>query len=431
MGDTLHQSHEQWLRELLRDEAFMVFMQEQLEGYATEEAFFAQDMPAGIDPAAAWDFVLFMRRMAAFPRVKDTLSSKSGNLEERAYWCMPPQTLEVLGDLYAETDVASQLWQNVEPLLMHRRLHKPIVEDLYACALRDGFALDYEGVQELVRHRRAPINNEERIVANTIAVLEEIDRYAGPITGEVLQRLYERVTEGVETFPGRRRSLPQTPYTELFQRDPEKPFTEIAKRLAMDDAWGTQPLLGLIMSSAIIWSRWPFPHCNEFMELAIRWIYVRNVGVPALRAVPATKLRLDWEMGLLHEDAVSFSYGEAVIVSDFGADSTPYLIIMTRLLAEAVERLRTEVDRICEKDAGEKAAIEGDARLSHRQQVLLCDMVDNPLLVADVATYAERFGTAVSTAREDLNKLVSLGYCLTEFVGKKQVYWRRQESVPL
>ena len=104
---------------------------------------------------------------------------------------------------------------------------------------------------------------------------------------------------------------------------------------------------------------------------------------------------------------------------------------MTRLLAEAVERLRTEVDRICEKDAGEKAAIEGDARLSHRQQVLLCDMVDNPLLVADVATYAERFGTAVSTAREDLNKLVSLGYCLTEFVGKKQVYWRRQESVPL
>ena len=422
--------HEQWLRELLRDEDFMVFMQEQPGIYASKESFFAQDVPGGIAAETAWDLVSFMRRMSASPSVREYVPLAGKDVFDLSHWCTPPRTLEILGALYAETGAASQLWHNVEPLLARGRLQKPIVEDLHASAVRDGLALDCETVRAIVRGERMPASDEERIVANTASLLRDVDGFAWPLTGEVLQALYGRIVEGVDTFSGRRSALPPTPYAELFVRDTERPFDMVAERLVVDGRWGSQPLLGLIMNSAIIWGRWPFPHCNEFMEMVVRWVYVRHVGVPALRAVPATKLRLDWEMGLMAPDVAPFRYGEAVAVSDFGVDNTPYLIVMANLLQEGVARLRAEVDRIYAEDAREKAAIEADGRLNHRQQQLLCAMVDDPRRVTDVAAYAERFDTAVSTAREDLNKLVGLGLCLTEFHGKKQVFWRRRESAP-
>lgn len=41
----------------------------------------------------------------------------------------------------------------------------------------------------------------------------------------------------------------------------------------------------------------------------------------------------------------------------------------------------------------------------------------------DVGAYRERFDCAVSTARDDLNRLVDLRCCSTAYQGKKQVFW--------
>lgn len=413
------------MRALLHRDDFMVFMQEQPSMYLGKEEFAEQAMPAGLSVDTAWDFVSFMRRMAALPSVRSYVPQAERGVFDLAHWNTPIEALEMLNDVYAKTAENSQLWEALAPLLRRGRLVGVLTEELLACAQRDNLGLDYEAIRELVMGERTPEGDGERIVANTARLLHEIDLWEGPVDAEMLSQLYERITEGVGQHPGRRGSLPPTPYAELFFRAEECSFEDAAKQLVNDGTWGSHPLLGIIMNSAIIWGRWPFPHCNEFMEVVVRWINARHIGVPALRGVPLMRLRFDWERGLVDTAVTPFRYGEAVAISDFGVDNTPYLMVVAALLREGVERLELTVDRILKSDEARKGAIADDFRLTHRQQRILCDMVDDPRLSVDVSTYATRFDIAVSTAREDLNRLVSLGFCLTEMRGKKQVFWPR------
>ena len=69
-----------------------------------------------------------------------------------------------------------------------------------------------------------------------------------------------------------------------------------------------------------------------------------------------------------------------------------------------------------------RAALAADARLNHRQQSLLMELVMNPSGNIDVATYERRYDVTLVTARADLKKLVQMGFLSLAEVGKKQVF---------
>ena len=49
----------------------------------------------------------------------------------------------------------------------------------------------------------------------------------------------------------------------------------------------------------------------------------------------------------------------------------------------------------------------------------------------DVETYRRRFDVALTTARDDLNRLVTLQWCTTAYEGKRQVFWLSPSADPL
>lgn len=115
------------------------------------------------------------------------------------------------------------------------------------------------------------------------------------------------------------------------------------------------------------------------------------------------------------------------MLSDFGVDSTPYLIQMVEFLKSGVDRLEGLVGKIEQGDCSTKAAIEADGRLNHRQRDILKAMVDDPELEIDVHDYQTRYDVVTTTARADLNRLVSLRLLLDEFRGRRQVFWARPD----
>ena len=147
-----------------------------------------------------------------------------------------------------------------------------------------------------------------------------------------------------------------------------------------------------------------------------------NADVPALRGVPFSKLRFDWERGMADDSLVPYRYGEALVVSAFGVDATPYVEVMTRLTEEAVARLCRDVAHLTAESRGLADRIKEDWRLNDRQKQLLCAAVDDEELKVDILSYAQLCNASPSTARNDLSRLVQLGLCQMTLEGKKKVY---------
>ena len=65
--------------------------------------------------------------------------------------------------------------------------------------------------------------------------------------------------------------------------------------------------------------------------------------------------------------------------------------------------------------------------LNHRQADLLGYMIEHRDAVIDVREYEQRYHAAPSTASTDLSKLVALNMLQGRYVGKKQIFWLRED----
>lgn len=409
--------------ELLHDEQTAIFLQEAMENYETREQFLARPKPHGLDEQTAWELVSFLRRIVGFPRFRDEelLGEHLGS--ENNFCTIPPQANRALYAIATRTSSHSQLWHGLRPLQKRSALIRPIVEDLHVASIRDGLSLGYEDVRRLLIDRDEPRNDDERLISRMCAILESGVSGETPTTLQSLSAIYRQLTEGLDELPKRRRHADGP--LNWVEKDGEGNVTERLPLLDKALAWGTHPLFGMIIQSETFWVKHPFPACNSLLEMAARWLTAQATDMPALRLVPFSKLRYDWEQGLLTgESGEPFPYGRAVVQSSFGIDSTPYFLQMLDLISAELDRLTTIVETIGAEDARLKDLVASDWRLNHRQQELLGAMIDDPALVVDVARFKERFGVVTSTAREDLSQLAALHYCSTDYEGRKQIFWR-------
>lgn len=416
-----------WLLKLIHDDEFMMFMQEEPGRYVPKEVFFEQVPPCDLDPELAWELVSFMRRMAGTPLVREQVPTTGKTLEELSFWSMPSNIVPAFNDIVVRTGEHSNLWSSLEPLYRHGRISQPFVEDLTAAAFRDGLGVEYEDVRSLVFGERGPRNPSEKAIVNAYSLIESIKDTESPLDGPRIDKLESSLLDGTDTLPNPTYELPKTPAFASFPTNKVGTAEEIARRLSDTDIWGIHPLFSVIMDSDIVFTQRPFEQCNGLMEVVLRNVLLTRIGIPGLRFVPFSKLRLDWERGLVPPEKAPFRYGWAVVASDYGIDSTPYLLQIIHFLEEGVDKLERTIAQIEESDRTYKNIAMQDFRLSHRQKELVSDMIDNPRLIMEVGSYAERFGVATSTARNDLNRLVTLKFCFTEYQGKKQVYWPRSD----
>ncbi|WP_270297751.1 hypothetical protein [Eggerthella sinensis] len=414
---------------LLSDEDFMAFIQEHQHEYSYRESFLRTHMPCGLDPAFVWEFLSFMRRMAGKPLVRETNADGIVPLSNHSFWTATPDMIAGLNDIVTRTNPSAKLSRSLDRLGNRSAVQQLVLEELEAAAFRDGIDIERDRIREIVCEEYQPACAEERLFANFVAISRRIGEKAEePPSIETFANLHESLQEGAEGLepvpfhaPAPRMSTPKS--------SPEDTLASVAKGCKRPCQWGPHPLFGILLNADIIWVRSPFVRFNGLMELLIRWRSFHAIGVPALRFVPLSSMRLTWERRLIEPPEAPMRYGEALVASAFGIDSTPYIQQIIQLLGSGLDRLERIVQRVEASDERCKRMIEEDGRLGLRQKNLLHDMIDDPTLIIDVSSYERRFDIATSTARTDLTRLVSLNLLFTEFRNNKQFFWLRPDII--
>lgn len=158
------------------------------------------------------------------------------------------------------------------------------------------------------------------------------------------------------------------------------------------------------------------------MEIILRRLFFERIGMRALAFVSFSRALLDWELGLSSAQELPFAFGQAILHSRYGNNTTPYLRQLLQFLERGLDDLERETDAMVAQFDRCRAALAADTRLNHRQQSLLMELVMNPSGSIDAATYERRYGVTLVTARADLKKLVQMGFLSLAEVGKKQVF---------
>lgn len=405
------------------DARLLAFVQSMVGEYLPRETFFARAEAAGLNEEEAWRLVTLARRVTGFPQLpSDGTPGVSGN----SFWTMPPAILQAMEVISRRASTSSRLWSIIEPLAHRRHFLQLVIADIATAAMRDGFAIGYEDARRIIVEHASPRTDGEAVVARTWEVLERIPQEGATWQPDDFKCALQHLTSGVDKLPSSTDAA--TPITWLLSRGERPGGGEL---LESSRLWGAHPLFGLLMQSEMLWSQQCFPACNTLLEVAARVSSARAMGLPLLQLVPLSQLRFNWEHGIAPGALPDFPYGHAVLMTEFGDDCTPSLLQDVSMIVASLDELEDTASAMERTlaEAGER--IGADFRLNHRQQDLLRSLLADPTLAMDVETYRRRFDVALTTARDDLNRLVTLQWCTTAYEGKRQVFWLSPSADPL
>ncbi len=355
----------------------------------------------GLDSDTVAQLLALLRRLNGFPRLR----AEEALGENDDFWILPPSLLVSMHDIASRASSHSQLWHAARARPGRGLPAQRLFEDIRAAAYRDRLTLPGELIRDLVLGERQPGTDGEQLVANTLRFIRESAVGPAPVRRGDYEGVFQHITEGT-VFAWPRGSEPDPAF---------QPSLLLGLR-----RWGTHPLFGLLMHSVILWHRRPFPACNGLMEVACRHAACHGIGMPALALVPLSSL---YALGPA-SPALSSVHGDASFGNDRTAELIELIGLITDSLVEAEQTLLAEEEEL----ALRKRRASLDYRLNHRQVALAHRMIDDPTLTIDVGSYRQQFDVALTTARDDLKRLVELEYCATAYEGKRQVFWPNRRS---
>ena len=302
-------------------------------------------------------------------------------------------------------------------------------------AWRDGVEIDPDAVVALAAGTRTPATPAERLAANALAVLRSLDEYCDRAFDESLYgEIQSRLDEGCAALSYRPMLRPETSYNAYGSADGNDPLSRydaeqkswcldlISTRVNEVYRGRAEGIVAVVIACDLICEELPFPRWNGFMEIILRRLFFERIGMRALAFVPFSRALLDWELGLPAAQELPFAFGQAILHSRYGNNTTPYLRQLLQFLERGLDDLERETDAMVAQFDRRREALAADTRLYHRQQSLLMELVMNPSGSIDAATYERRYDVTLVTARADLKKLVQMGFLSLAEVGKKQVF---------
>ncbi len=421
-GGQMRELNDHGFASVFGNPAVMAFVREAMEVSEPYETFCDRPLPDGLSREVAWDVVSFSRRLQGWP------SAMGGDPADplTSFWVVPRSIVPSLVAIMQKTAGHSRLWSEVQRCKRQPVVTRVLAEDLQAACQRDAIEVEYERLRAIVVHGEEPRTPEERTVRNAVGLVWDLSGSAldaGPLSSLIDSVIVPALQQGVGELPGRSRLLSPPAIAPQIQGEPRD-----SARRGLDDildcpeSWGDFAFLGQIMASESFFERLPLERCNALVELVVRHVGFARLGVPALGYAPLSKIRLDWELGLLPPSEVLALHGKAIVETPFGTDCTWALCQHTVFFERWLARMERDLERERSERELQKASLDADQRLNLRQRELLKYLVENPSELLDVRSYEDRFGVAMSTANTDLAKLVSLGYLDGRYEGKRQVY---------
>lgn len=422
------------ISEFLRNEEVAAFVTRHAGELVSWEQFRGFPMPAGLSPETMWEVIEFVRLVGVDEQMPFSQSDEAC-VGESSWYSISSEMSAVLARLMHRGRTAGTLDAR---LAQYRCAYgKPpfLVADLSAAAARDGVEIDADAVIALAAGARAPATSAERLAANALAVLRTLDEYRDRAFDESLYgEIQSRLGEGCAALSYRPMLRPETSYNAYGGADGNDPLSRYD---AEQKSWclelisthvnevyqgRAEGIVAVVIACDLICEELPFPRWNGFMEIILRRLFFERIGMRALAFVSFSRALLDWELGLPSAQELPFAFGQAILHSRYGNNTTPYLRQLLQFLERGLDDLERETDAMVAQFDRCRAALAADARLNHRQQSLLMELVMNPSGSIDAATYERRYDVTLVTARADLKKLVQMGFLSLAEVGKKQVF---------
>jgi hypothetical protein len=405
------------LLRLLNDEDFIRLRSAFVHNAILWDEFRSMKMPQGLSPRHVWEVMAAIDRGGGF-----SCRSCSPTLANCWYTITPPMAA-MLCEFEARCGSGSRLAVALSRRESPHFVIQPLIDDMLACAHRDGLDIQYEAVRELISEGRQPQSDAERIIVNVHDLIISHAQYAcAPFSPDLMAALANGIMDGV-TDLGR-----PAPPTEIRVVDPG--CVDTTTVLDWICSWenedcnsvGGHPLIVAVQIAAALWAFRPLPHCNAMLELLLRRLYLERHGYTVLAYVSLGALHLGWEQGRLRPPDVDAAYGEAWRESDIGGDQTPYYMAVLGLMRMGLDALERAVCALELRDQRLIGRIAQNKQVNYRQQAVLEQALLTLDAEFDIATHVQRYAVVPSTARSDFLGLVDAGFLFLERRGKKLLF---------
>ena len=403
--------------ELLARQDVVEFVAHHVNVLASPDAFEGEPLPGGLSPTSAFDLVEFVRRTGAGMPV---CGRRRDCGHEGSWYAMTPGFSARLAHLEYRTRTKGSLQRQFDTYRLAKGFYPPRLSELECALALDGVNVPYENLRELCLGERLPSGDAERLAANALRVLADLDSATGArLDEEVLTDLFSRVDQGVAGLPWQPVARPKTACYSICDR---LSISFIVSAFQEADPSDAAPIMLLLFCSEAMWKTAVFPRWNAVMEVVVRSLLFAHIGIPLLANIPLALMFWRWQTGVEPGVAKGPHFGGEMFSTRYGIDMTPLFSKLLGMLEEGLNELAAWVGEQRRAVERRRETIRASHTLNHRQQELLLELVAQPTTSIDAAAYGRRHDIAASTAYADLQKLVDRGLLTAQTSGRARAF---------
>lgn len=415
------------LRQVLAEGGGSDLIKRMSERYLSYAEFKALGPPAGTDPDATWQVLKLLGRASG-------IEVPIPDLEGNEYWYHRTHEIaDAVARIQCLCRADSDLYRNLTMTQNRSVLVRSRIDETLAAASLDGLDISEEQVEDLLQLDRAPRNDNERLVRNTLSALDDLQSLVDvPFSKDLFWHLRYLLLEGVDVS----KITVRTPRLGLISADYETRDVSMAADRQLEyisrymnhvagDVHDSAVLRALLVPDLFRFYR-PLPDVNsEVGRLAFR-LYALKTGLPVLGMLPLSRAKLNWE-----DDALDFvslppaQYMEAR--AHDGGDLTAYWTLSLQLALISLQDLGWELQQLERRDAELRSLLQRDPEINHRQRSILGRALRNPLAEFRIAYHKNTHNVVYATARADLLQLVHKGLLVQGKQGRAMVFTPRPD----
>ncbi len=413
---------------LLADDAFRSFVNVIGKRCLTWEEFLALPQPRDMSPLQTWGVLNDLSRCLGVPiNIPD--------LEDNTYFYRRTHELNTTTELIAcACRAGSRLDTVMNAAAGKQFLTASKIEETLAAAQLDGLAISEEDAKVLLRLDRTPQDDTARLLVNIRDAFDHVpDLVEERFSLDLLHHLRDLILKDVD--PGALRR--QTPSVGILlgaaSPDERKSRLLAGQQIERITAYANGetadphdiPVLrSIVISDAMRYYSPLGPVSSQVGRLAERLYAIKN-GFPVLGLLPLSRVKIDWEKGLIAPPRVSFDRNMYVTLRERSPfDSTAHQTLAAQLTLVALGNLEKHIDGWEKQDEEMRLILHRDPLLNHRQRTILARALRNPEAEFRIRYHQMNHNIHYTTARRDLLELQEKGYLSMVQRGKAFMFLR-------
>ncbi len=393
------------------------------DSYLPWDEFLSMLLPPEMSPRESWEMLMAMNRATG-------IDLTIPDFEGRNYWYLRTHELaDLVTNLQCECGEESQLFRELSASPNRRVLVRSRIEETIAAALLDGLDISWKQGSELLRLDRTPRDSTERLVANTLSAIDELDALVDqPFSPELLMHLHDLLVEGVDMHELRdvepRMGLLPSDYTDRQVREHSAEYLKHISAYANHETGAPHdhPALRALLLIDVVRFYRPLPDLNSQVGRLAFKLYCAKHNLPVLGILPISRMKLQWE-DLAQSPFIRFdrpTYHELRRHTE--QDLTPYMTLVAQMASAALFDLKGNLRRVRERDKSLRDMLQADPLINHRQRSVLGRALRNADAEFRIAYHKTTHNVVYATARADLLGLVDKGYLTVEKRNRAMVF---------